>query len=88
LKNRKLKVKIIQISNALIAAFGQMYNQSLIYIRDNVIQLIPKSIRTVFFNALHRFYLGWNYTAPDLNEGLYIRLLKCDHNFISVQQLP
>ncbi len=43
-------------------------------IRDDVVQLVPMFLRNMVFNMLHRFYLGWNYTAPDLGQGLYPRL--------------
>ena len=58
LKKRKKKVSIVQTSNYLIAAFGQVSKSSLIYIRNSIIHIIPNKLRNKFFNNLHRFYLG------------------------------
>ncbi|CAF1397891.1 unnamed protein product [Didymodactylos carnosus] len=33
------------------------------------------AIRSSIFNQLHRLTLGWNYTVPNLGQGLYARVL-------------
>ena len=78
IKQRKTKVRIIQISNTLVAAVGQLSSEFSVKVRDKTIMIIPKFIRNGIFNALHRFYLGWNYTVPNLGQGLYSRLFPAD----------
>ena len=86
-KKRKTKVRIIQISNAMIAKYGQLHYSFLIKARDKAINMIPMSLRTMVFNSLHRFYLGWNYTTPNLGQGLYHRLFVGDPSTLNIPEL-
>ncbi|CAF0795682.1 unnamed protein product [Didymodactylos carnosus] len=76
-QKRKYHIKLVQLASHAIAAIGQISNTTLIYLRNFIIQAIPFTIRSSIFNRLHRVALGWNYTVPNLGQGLYARALGC-----------
>ena len=73
-KNRKLRTKIVQILVPLVHKMGAMKYPWNIF-RNFIFLIFPSFIKTYVFDKTHQFALGWSYTAPNLGQGLYYRLL-------------
>mmetsp|Transcript_6089 Transcript_6089/g.9521 ORF Transcript_6089/g.9521 Transcript_6089/m.9521 type:complete len:438 (-) Transcript_6089:1109-2422(-) len=43
--------------------------------RDISCSLLPTGLKTPLFDRLHQFTVGWSYTAPNIGQGLYARVL-------------
>eukprot|EP01103_Thecamoeba_quadrilineata_P013415 TRINITY_DN3721_c0_g1_i2.p1 TRINITY_DN3721_c0_g1~~TRINITY_DN3721_c0_g1_i2.p1 ORF type:complete len:451 (-),score=56.94 TRINITY_DN3721_c0_g1_i2:125-1477(-) len=73
---RKAPVRRIQKCSWLIAQMGQLRSPVLCQLRDRLIPFMgTRRLRDAVFTRLHRWYLGWDYTVPDLKTGLYPRLM-------------
>jgi hypothetical protein len=73
-RSSRWPVRFVQWSSAMVARVGQLSSPCLLAWRDGLIQLVPSALRSTIFRVMHRAFLGWKYTVPDLgNEGLYAR---------------
>jgi 2-polyprenyl-6-methoxyphenol hydroxylase-like FAD-dependent oxidoreductase len=72
--NRKSRCKVVQTLVPWVHTVGAA-NGNLSLLRNATFNLSPRYLKTLVFDSTHRFALGWNYTPPNLGQGLYKRLL-------------
>lgn len=64
----------VQVLVPMVHAIGRV-SGLLRSCRNAVFKAAPGALKTPVFDSTHRWALGWNYTVPDLGQGLYARLL-------------
>ena len=71
---RRSRATLVQYLVPLVHKIGAM-PAPLCHLRDALFGLFPAAFKTAIFDLTHRWALGWSYTAPNLGQGLYYRLL-------------
>ncbi|KRW98171.1 hypothetical protein PPERSA_02149 [Pseudocohnilembus persalinus] len=71
---RQKRAKLVQFLVPQVHNIGRLDGINA-FIRDLIFKISPSFISTPIFDKTHQFSLGWKYTAPNLGQGLYHRIM-------------
>ena len=73
-RERRMRAHVVQTLVPAVHTIGSLAGTAET-LRNCFFSVFPHALKTPIFDATHRAALGWSYTAPDLGQGLYVRLL-------------